>query len=119
MTRYDTYLWELQITDENQTPSLRSRAGSGFTSPENPAPACYTFKGVGTGPAATDARRRTMNVAVIDCETNIITGNSTPPLSIMRIARFFLTEPASGTGDIYAEFVSFAAPGDGGIQQLV
>lgn len=119
MTRYDTYLWELQIANENQTPQLRSQIGSGFTSPEKPAPACYTFKGVGTGPAATDARRRTINVATIDCETNIISGNSTPPLSVMRIARFFLTEPASGTGDIYAEFIELAAPGDGGIQHLV
>lgn len=115
-TRFETYLWELQITEETQTPNLRAKPADA-TSPEIAAPACYNF--VGSGGPPNNARRRVLNVAVVDCETNVLTGNSTPPLSIMRIARFFLTEPASGTGDIYAEFIEQAAPGDGGIQHLV
>ena len=35
------------------------------------------------------------------------------------MSRFFITEPSNSNGDILAEFIDEAEPGDGGIRHLV
>jgi len=62
-----------------------------------------------SGPMCTNSTignlsRRVINVAVVDCSYWGIEGHkSLPPTTLL--AQFFMTEPASGDGSIYGEYI--------------
>jgi hypothetical protein len=104
-TRYDLYLWELGIANDRQTPTYANMPSGG---PENPRPQCYRDR---TGSAVVgDARHRVFYVAVVDCSTYAVAGNSTPRM-LGKYAKFFMTEP-SNLGEVYAEFIGMLTPED-------
>ena len=57
-----------------------------------------------------DARRRLFHVAVVDCGTYNVAGNSTPRMT-GKYAKFFMTEPST-LGEVYAEFIGMLTPAD-------
>ena len=118
-TRYELYLAELQMANEDQaTFAMRAKPATA-TIRENRQPACYQTVNKNTNRPAPHPSRRVINVAVADCESTKITGNSAIPLTVLKMSRFFLTEPSNTNGDILAEFIDEAEPGDGGIRHLV
>lgn len=117
-TRYELYLAELQIANEDQTGTMRAKPANA-TIRENRTPACYQTVNKSPSRPAPAANRRTINVAVADCESVTISGNSSIPLRVVKMAKFFITEPSNSNGDILAEFIEESEPGDGGIRHLV
>jgi hypothetical protein len=113
-TRYDLYLWELGIKNDREVPTYANMPSVG---PENPRPQCYRDR---TGSSAVgNPRRRLFHVAIVDCGTYSVSGNSTPRMT-GKYAKFFMTEPAS-QGEVYGEFVEMIKPGDesGVLHQIV
>jgi hypothetical protein len=75
-TRYDLYLWELGITNDREVPTYANMPSVG---PENPRPQCYRDR---TGSSAVgNPRRRLFHVAIVDCGTYSVSGNSTPRMT--------------------------------------
>ena len=84
------------------------------TGGEIPTPACFKAP-VGT------ADRRIISVAVVNCLSQGISGNSNKIVFPNSYAEFFLTRPVDQTGVIYAEFIKFVTPKTPGakIHQIV
>lgn len=90
-TRYQVFLDEVAAIS-TQPPSF-------WASGEPHLPVCN---------AATTAERRMVNVAIVDCNHWEIRGTSRPLPIFTKVARFFITEPATAAGEIYAEYVTSA-----------
>jgi Flp pilus assembly protein TadG len=85
-TRYEVYLWELGLHPLSTAPQMP-------TGVESATPGCYT----GT-PA--DANRRVIYAAALDC-----TKSHTELQLSTTYLKFFITEPATNSGDVFAEYV--------------
>lgn len=90
-TRYQVYLDEVA--------AISREPASFWASGEPHLPSCN---------AATVAERRMVNVAIVDCRHWGIQGTSNPLPIFTKVARFFITEPATAAGEIYAEYVASA-----------
>ena len=104
-TRYDAYLHEIQMVQDN--------AWGKSPAPESPTPTCAPV-------SAGTAERRILSVAVVDCLANGVQGNSVSNVRSDTYADFFITEPAD-SGTIYTEFVRMLTPGedDGKLRRIV
>lgn len=103
MTRWEVYLWELSLYSSSDLPYPQQMPSS--PTKEVPTAQCYTDP-----VEPTTANRRAIYAAVVNCAG--VTGNSVPVMPVNRYAKFFITEPASTNGDIFAEFVEMVIPGD-------
>lgn len=90
-TRYQVFLDEVA--------AISTQPASFWASGEPHLPSCN---------AATTAERRIVNVAIVDCNHWEIRGTSRPLPIFTKVARFFITEPATAAGEIYAEYVASA-----------
>jgi hypothetical protein len=73
---------------------------------ENPAPVCAPASVRNSG----DDRRRILSVAIVDCVTQGVQGNSVTNVRSNKYADFFLIKPVGQDGVIWAEFMGMITP---------
>lgn len=110
-SRYDVYKWEIANRGSviGGATILGNRTNGTRTNYAKPV--CSPNKGYGTGydPAGGDADRRSMSVAVINCEAENVRGKS-GPYQIRKFIDVFLVEPSlkrarTAKTDIYVEII--------------
>ena len=126
-TRYEIYLKELGLDPASEaTPVVTQGNASAATMPtggpkvgsysslsEDPIPKCYR------GPTApTDARRRVLYMAIVDCKN--FAKNATAAGLSRNVGKFFLVEPANANL-IFVEFLNMVKPAtdDGRLRHVV
>jgi hypothetical protein len=74
-----------------------------------------------TGVTPGSADRRLISVAIVDCKSQNISGNSAKVVFSKQYAEFFLVRPVADDGIIWAEFVRFMTPASDGskLKQIV
>jgi Flp pilus assembly protein TadG len=103
-TRYSVYLDE-----------LNGNFGAGTSGElQVKAPTC-------TGVSAGTASRRVISIAIVDCKSQNISGNSNKVIFSKQYAEFFLVRPVADDGIIWAEFIRFMTPASSGtkLKQIV
>jgi Flp pilus assembly protein TadG len=105
-TRYSVYSKELDGT--------YSFAGGTSAEAQSKAPTC-------TGTAKGSADRRIISVAIVNCLSQNLSGNSNKTVFSSKYADFFLVRPVANDNIIYAEFIRFMKPDSDGskLKQIV
>jgi Flp pilus assembly protein TadG len=102
-TRYQAYQQELSMASSSWTGQETSSATPG------PAPVCKA-------PGSTN--RRLFSVAIVNCQAQNVTGNSSTDVRSNSYAQFFLIRPVGSAGIIWAEFVQMITAQSTGTAKL-
>lgn len=116
ITRYELYLRELSCISKDEC--FIDGSDYAFTGDESAAPLCEA-RPIG-GP-----ERRVIYASIVDCENSaqvVGSGGTKVTIRRARLASFFLTEPATTGGEIWAEFIDIAttsSEADGKLRNIV